>query len=213
MLGWLPPLLLTIFLISPNAWSFGRSRAPAVTVEDAQSAILSGDATGIVEGCAHAGVGFAYCRFPEGPVDAQALSFVGPPADCVREDACVFVQIRDAQGRIAWGGQIDKGKTRVLVPWRKILGCQEGPAAPCEFHQGQRGVWSFVHEVHWKDAEGRDRRSTSLGDLMLRIYKRDGYAPLDTVEADPAFTWNWTDGGRIYRMTTGLRAFVGMARQ
>ena len=63
-------------------------------------------------------------------------------------------------------------------------------------------------EVFWIDKEGRGRNSVAQGDVLLRVF-RAGYIPLENVREDPNYVWKWHDNGYTYRMTTGLRAFVG----
>lgn len=187
-------------------YAFGKKR-PAVPVEDLAVPIQAGDRTGVVEGCGQQPVvGFTYCRMQEGPVTDKALSFIGPPAQCSRADACVFIKVFDEQGQVAWGGQIPKGQTRVTVSWSTLLGCKD--AASCQLTLFHRGFWSFVETVQWTDKDGNERTSATQGDVLLRVLKAD-YIPLNAVEADPNFVWQWTDGGYVYRMTSSLRAFVG----
>ena len=192
--------------VQTTAWSFGKARA--VQPDAVQDAILAGDATGLVEGCGNQPVvGFTYCRLVEGDAADQTISFIGPPAKCNDPDSCVFIKVFNQAGQIAWGGSIPKDQTRVYVSWRKLLGCQDPPAT-CQFQVGNRGFWTYDHEVHWIDPDGHDRKSISQGDIVLRVYHQ-GYTPLDKVEADPNFVWSWVDGNFIYHMTTGLRAYVG----
>jgi hypothetical protein len=164
-----------------------------------RSSIVDGDATGLVEGCPSL-VGGAFCRVDEA-TDAKSASlwFVGPPAACDRS-ACVFVKVYNQQGQLVWGGEIPKGKTRVEAKWSSLL-------ARDTFEIGDRGFWSFSTTVYWIGPDGKERESVSLGDILLRVF-RTGYVPLDRVESDPAFVWTWQEGGMLYRMTSGLRAFV-----
>lgn len=187
-------------ILSADACAFGKKRQ--VTPDTAPDAVLSGDATGLVEGCgAQPIVGFTYCRVVEGDAADQAISFIGPPALCTDPQACVYIKVLNQAGQVAWGGSIPKGQTRVSVPWKTLLGADQ-------FQVGNRGLWSWRVEVHWVDRDDHDRVSYSQGDIVLRVYKK-GYTPLDRVSADPNFVWSWTDGKFSYKMTTGLRAYVG----
>jgi hypothetical protein len=200
--------VLVLSIGSPRAaLAFGKKR---VSDDAVPAAILSGDATGLVEGCgAQPIVGFTYCRVVEGDAADQTISFIGPPAQCSDPKACVYIKVFNQAGQIAWGDGIPKGKTRIYVAWRDLLGCAPAPA-PCSFEKGHRGTWTFNHEVHSLDQAGHDRVEISQGDIVLRVYSK-GYTPLNLVEHDPNFVWEWQDGGFIYRMTAGLRAYVGKA--
>ena len=184
------------------AMAKGRVRADLI----AQQPILAGDATGLIDcGAGQPLVGFCYLRVIEGDSAGRSVWFIGPPAECSREDSCVFIKVWNNQGALVWGGSIPKGRTRVEVPWKTLLGADR-------FEVGHRGFWTFNHEVIWKNAEGREQVSVSQGDLLVRVY-RQGYQPLDKVDADPNFVWTWIDGPWRYRVTSALRAFVGRAEQ
>lgn len=181
------------------------SRAKHVVVDQVMDAITANDETGLVD-CGHqVAPGFCYIRQVEGDAASSSLTFIGPPSKCDR-DSCVSVKLYDNQGHVAWGDSFPKNAVRLTVPWSKVLGCVDGQ--PCNFEVSQRGTWTFNHEVYWKDAQGAERRSVSQGEIVLRVFRR-GYLPLDTVRDDPNFAWTWTDGGLLYKVTTGLRAFVG----
>jgi hypothetical protein len=194
---WVAVGLLTA---SAPACAFGKKQS--VKVDSIIEPLIAGDATGLVEGCgAQPIVGFTYCRVVEGDAADQALSFIGPPAKCSDPNSCVFVKVFDQSGQGPVGFSIPKGQTRVSVPWKTLLGSDQ-------FQVLHRGFWSFVTEVHWTDADNHDRVSRSKGDIVLRVYKK-GYVPLDKVSSDPAFTWQWVDGAYQYKMTSGLRAYIG----
>jgi len=191
------------FLAATNACAFSRARH--MPEDSFMDALAANDETGLVD-CGHpVAPGFCYVRQVEGDAASSVLTFIGPPAACDRA-SCVSVKVYDNQGRVAWGDAFPRGKTRLSVPWGTLLGCVDGQ--PCSFEVSQRGTWTFNHEVYWKDAQGAERRSVSQGEIVLRVFRR-GYLPLDTVRSDPNFAWTWTEGGFIYKMTTGLRAFVG----
>lgn len=192
---------LSMFLLgscaSPAA-AMGK-KAPALDPVT-QSTVLDGDATGLVEGCGQQPiVGFTYCRMQEGTTADKSVWFIGPPADCDK-DSCVFIKVWNNQGQLVWGGSIPKKGTRIEVPWKTLLGRDT-------FEKAARGFWTFNTQVFWKDAEGHERDSTSQGDIVLRVYGAT-YVPLSSVTDDPNYYWVWTEGKRIYKMTTGLRAFT-----
>lgn len=165
------------------------------------STVLDGDATGIVEGCGNQPIiGFTYCRVTEGDNASQSIYFMGPPARCDRKEGCVFIKLWNNSGQLVWGDVIPKGSTRVGVPWKVLL------SSPT-FEIGHRGFWTWNTEVYFKGPDGRERVSKSQGDIVLRAYRK-GYAPLHNVEFDPSFVWSWTEGDYLYKMTSGLRAFV-----
>ena len=193
------------------AHAFGHKRSVPV---DSVTAVLpsgdastSGDLTGIVEGCGNQPiVGYTYCRMVEGDAADQSISFIGPPADCngadgKPADSCVYIQVLNQAGQGPIGVSIPKGQTRVSIPWKTLLGTDK-------FEIEHRGYWPFVIEVHWRDKDGHDRISRARGEIRLQVYKA-GYTPLDKVSGDPNFAWIWVDAGHIYKMTSGLRAYVG----
>lgn len=192
------------FLILCNtacAMSKGRVALDPVT----PSSILDSDATGLVEGCGNQPiVGFTYCRVQEGQNANQQIWFIGPPAVCDQKEGCVFIKVWNNQGQLVWGGSIEKGKTRVPVNWNTLV------SSPT-FEVSHRGFWTWNMEVFWKDPDGRRRTSSAQGDIVLRVY-RNGYLPLHEVSSDPAFVWSWSEGGFLYRMTSGLRAFIKKVR-
>lgn len=166
-----------------------------------QSSINDGDATGIVEGCGNQPiVGFNYCRVSEGDASDQSITFIGPPAVCNQKDSCVFVKIWNNQGQLAAGVSIPKGSTRVQIPWKTLL------AAPT-FEVNSRGLWSWNTQVFYLGPDGKERSSTSQGDIVLRVYKK-GYVDLHASETDPAYVWSWVMGEFQYKMTASLRAFI-----
>lgn len=179
----------------------GRVRPDPVT----PSTVLDGDATGLVEGCGNQPiVGFTYCRVQEGDNSSQVVWFIGPPSECDQKDSCVFFKAWDNQGQLVWGGSIPKGRTRVAVSWKTLL------SSPT-FELGHRGFWTWNIQVFWKDPDGKERISTAQGDIVLRVY-RNGYLPLHEVLDDPSYVWTWNDHNYLYRMTSGLRAFIRKLR-
>ena len=167
------------------------------------STVLDGDATGLVQACGHQPiVGFTYCRLQEGDNAGQTIAFIGPPAKCKREDSCVFFKVWNQQGQLVFGGSLPKGTTSINVAWKTLLSGRD------QFQINDRGFWTFNTEVFWIDPDGRERTSTSQGDIVLRIYKK-GYLPLNGVREDPSFVWEWTNNEFIYKMTSSLRAYIG----
>lgn len=193
------PLFL-IFALPSVACAFGPKRVKADPVT--RSTLLDGDVTGIVEGCGHQPiVGFTYCRKMEGDASDQTISFIGPPSQCDQKDACVFIKVWNNEGDLVWGGSIPKKMTRIAVSWTTLL------SSPL-FQIDSRGIWTYNIQVFYKDEHGREISSISQGDILLRVF-RTGYMPLDQVEDDPNYVWNWVDQGYVYKMTSGLRAYVG----
>lgn len=187
-----------------QALAFGKGRAASIIDSVTESSVMDGDATSIIEGCGWQPiVGFTYCRQAEGDAADKSLWFVGPPAKCGR-DACVYFKVWNNQGQLVWGGSLAKGKTRIEVPWKTIL-------ARDTFELMSRGFWTVNTVVYWTDPDGRERESTSQGDIVLRVHKA-AYVPLHTVADDPNYLWTWTEGKRIYKVTSGLRAYVGLVK-
>jgi hypothetical protein len=192
-------ILLFSLLLSNTGCAMGRGRVATDPVT--QSTVLDGDATSLIEGCGNQPiVGFTYCRMEEGSTSDQTLWFIGPPAKCDQKEACVYIKVWNNQGVLVWGGSIPKGNTRVGVSWTTLL------SAP-QFQVNNRGFFTFNTQVFWKDLDGKERVSTSQGDIILRVY-RHGYLPLNEVVSDSNFVWTWTEGSYLYRMTSSLRAFV-----
>lgn len=189
-------------MIINTACAGGKHRVRLDT--NTRSTVLDGDATGIIEGCGNQPiVGFTYCRQQEGDNAGTSLSFVGPPAKCdekIHPDGCVFIKVWDNQSNLVGGGMIPKKETRLNIPWSKLL------SSP-HFQLGSRGFWTWNVQVYFLDPDGREQVSNAQGDIILRVYRK-GYLPLHQVEDDPNFVWEWLDGDFLYKMTSGLRAFV-----
>lgn len=180
--------------------STGRVALDPVT----SSTASDGDGTGIVEGCGNQPiVGFSYCRMSEGDNTSQKISFIGPPAKCNQKDACVFIKIWNNQNQLVAGPSIPKGKTRVDLSWQDLV---QSPT----FQVGMRGIWTWNTVVYYLGPDGKERRSVAQGDIVLRVYKK-GYVDLHTIDDDPAYVWEWTEGSNSYKMTSGLRAVVKKA--
>lgn len=180
----------------------GASRCASVKLEPdtAMAAIEAQDYTGMVDGCGKQPIiGFDYCRVEEGSTTTKGFSFIGPPAVC-KGEACVFIKVYKG-GEVIWGGSIPKGKTKIALTWKDLT-------KQDSFAVGDRGFYPYTHEVKWIDKDGNERTSFSQGELVLRVYKK-GYIPLHTVSDDPNFVWRWIEDGRMIRLTTGLRAFIG----
>jgi hypothetical protein len=190
-------------LLGPGhaAWAFGRHKS--VDVDQVVSPLIAGDATAIVEGCGQQPiVGYTFCRVQEGDAANQSLSLIAPPAQCDDDpNACAFIKVADRSGQIVWGAQFKKGITRVTVPWSTLVGS-------AQFTALQEGFWQYQLEVHWLDPDHHARISKAQGSIALEVYKK-GYVPLDRVSGDPNFVWEWQDGAFEYKMTSGLRAYVG----
>ncbi len=167
-----------------------------------QSTVLDGDATGLIEACGNQPiVGFTYCRVSEGDSAGQSISFIGPPAKCNQEKGCVFIKVWNNQSQLIWGDVIPEKQTRISVPWKTLLGGNP------KFELGNRGFWTWNMQVYYIDPDGRERISTAQGDIVLRVYRKD-YLPLHEVENDANFIWSWIEGSYLYRMTSGLRAYI-----
>lgn len=196
-------LLLSLFSFSFNAHAFGRHRGQVALDPVTPSSILSGDATALAEGCGQqpSPLGM-FCRLVEGEVAPKSIFLIAPPALCDRE-VCAFVKVWNNQGVLVFGDSIPKGKTRIEVPWKTLLG-RETVA------KDDHGTWAFNTTVYFKGTDGLERVSVAQGDIVLRVFQA-GYVPLAEVQNDPAFVWTWADNGFLYRVTSGLRAFVGKA--
>lgn len=197
-------LFLSLFIggCATQAFAFGKKHPTAVAIDTVtESTAKDNDVTGLAEGCGQqpSPLGM-FCHVEEGSAADKVVWFIGPPAQCERE-ACVYIKIINSQGQIVAGPSIPKGKTRVAVPWSTLLSRDT-------FQIGDRGTWTFITTVYYVDKDGREHKSDSLGDIILRVF-RQGYVPLHNVKSDPNFVWTWSEGPVIYRMTSGLRAYVG----
>lgn len=167
---------------------------------DAITMSETGDVTSIVEGCGNQPfVGGTFCRVEEGAKTSAVISLIGPPAKCDR-DECVFFKIFDTHGQLIYGQALPKGKTRLDVSWKDIIKRDT-------FEMADRGTWFIRTTVFWIDIEGHEHESNSTGDIVLKVF-RQAYLPLNQVENDQNFVWQWVDNNHIYKMTSSLRAFT-----
>ncbi len=188
--------------LSLFACTFPFQRAESRPPLDRQSAVDAGDVTALIEGC---GVplttGFLVCRKTEGEIAGDSLSFVGPPVTCSGREACITFKIFFLDGTPSLGGAIPRGKTRVEVPWKSILKRDT-------FESRDRGLWGFSYTIRYTLSDGIERTTYSQGEIYLRVIKK-GYTPLNTVEQDRDFTWEWKEGAKEIKATSGMRTYVG----
>lgn len=170
----------------------------ALGVRDAQQA---GDATVIIEGTSPPPVGFHYIRMQQGQVAEGSVFLQVPPAECRPAEApCVDWLVIRPDGT-DFGGQVPRGQTRVAIPVRQLFNSDRADI-------GSRGPFGVLLTVRWVDEQGRDRESRAEGEVYVRVV-RQGYRSLHATPQSPDFVWSWASGGRVYRMTSGLRAYAG----
>lgn len=186
---------ILLFLFSFNLFAMSK-RVPVDSIKMADT----GDVTSIVEGCGNQPfVGGTFCRVEEGATTTGIISLIGPPAKC-NLDECVFFKIFDTHGQLIFGKSLAKGKTRLDVQWKELIKRDT-------FEMADRGTWFIRTTVFWTDIDGNDQESNSTGDIVLKVFRK-GYMPLNQVENDPNFVWEWVDNNQIYKMTSSLRAFT-----
>ncbi len=192
-------LLLLFLFISVTACAQG-----PIKEDKEMSAIEGGDFTGLIltegVGCANKIVpGFSYCRKTEGDASLDMIYFVGPVTNC-RRSACVEFKVF-RNGEVVTGGEIPKKEFRKGVKWSELLKRDT-------FQFGDAGFWSYTYRIYWLDGQGREVVSVAMGEIRLRVLKKD-YTPLHNVSGDSNFHWKfWTRERTHIKMTTGMRTFV-----
>lgn len=191
-------LMMVASLLSGK--SFACSKTKNTLDPNTTSTSLDGDSTGLIEACGNQPiVGFTYCRIAEGTDTQMPIVFMGPPSKC-NQDTCVFIKVWNSQGQLVWGESIPKDKTRVSTDWKTLIGRDV-------FQVQDRGFFTWNMQVFYLNSDGHEASSTAQGDIVLRILRKE-YLPLNWVENDSAYLWEWMDNGYSYKMTSGLRAFV-----
>lgn len=181
--------------------SMGVSNCAGVRLDSSKVfANEANDYTGLVEGCGlQLNDGFIVCRKTEGDATGEKLVFVAPPAKCQAE-SCVSFKVFDQRGAVVYGDVFPKGKTRIEVPWEKLLN-------GASFQLNARGFWGFVYAITFTGVDGIDRTVQTEGEIYLRVLRKD-YTPLHDVSNDANFVWNWVERGVQVRMTTAGRVHV-----
>ncbi len=201
--SWRPTLLiLSLFaIIIASCASQGLRPDEAMAALHVRDAQQAGDATLIIEGTNPPPVGHHFLRFTEGEIVTGAIYLQVPPAACRPEGAsCVSWRIRRPDG-VTIGGDVPRGQTRVVVMVRDLLGSTTAEL-------GHRGPFFALLTVLWVDDQGNDRTSVTEGIIDVRVVK-NGYQSLHAIPTSRDFAWEWTSDGRVYRMTTALRAYAG----
>ena len=165
------------------------------------SAIEGKDATGPIKACGHQPiVGYTYCRKKEGQVADDKIWFYGPISNCEREH-CVYYKIYFPDGTPSYEGKIPKDQTKEFVLWSSLIKSDA-------FTVGYRGLWRYVYTIYWVDNDGNERKSLSDGDIRLIVYSAD-YEPLHNSPENPNYAFTWSEDGFNFKMTTGLRMYIG----
>ena len=198
-LAWLAVSTAAIFAACASGGLHPDEALAALGVRDAQQA---GDATVILEGDSAPPVGFHFIRVQQGSVARGHITMQAPPAQCRPEGAsCVSWTFIRPDGS-EFGGAVPRGQTRVQIPLVQVF-----DSTTAEL--GSRGMNSILLTVKWVDDQGRDRESRAEGVVDIRVV-RNGYQSLHETPTSREYAWEWTDSGRVYRMTTGLRAYAGV---
>lgn len=175
---------------------------------DAEAASLAiSDESGLIQGCGQQLVsGLTYCKKEEGEIAGDAITFVAPPAHCLGDGPCASFKIYFPDNTPTYGDTIPQGQTSKAVTWSQLLG---GRTA---FAQTDRGLWPFHYWLKWIDQDGREETSEASGEIVLRVYAK-GHVPLDHIETDPNFVWEWIQDGAPVKMTSSMRVWIGVRPQ
>ena len=174
------------------------SALAALGIRDTQQA---GDATVIVEGTSQPPVGFHYIRMQEGASAIGSVFLQVPPAECNPNNVpCISWTVIRPDGS-DFGEDVPRGTTRVDIPYKKLFNSDT-------VELGARGPFGVILTVKWIDNEGRDRESRAEGEIYVRVVK-NGYRGLQDTPTNGDFVWEWSSENKIYRMTSGLRAYAG----
>lgn len=201
----------------------------AVKPDVMASALEAGDYTALVEGCGNQLVsGYSYCRMRETQdVGNSVIYFVVPPVTCLPKDpetgkpweSCATVEIFFPNGEPTFSVSFPRqsngqSATRVAVKWKDLVKRNT-------FEKGDRGFWPYRTTMHWIDADGRDQRTITEGEIRLRVVSPsvctpDGncksYLPSQDLPEDANYVWNWIEGRSVVKMTTSGRVFVGAVK-
>lgn len=171
-------------------------------VDKSANAAEAGDATALVSGCGGQPVpGYVYCRKKEGQITSvDKVTFYGPVGNCER-DHCTFITILFPTGEPSHSVVIPKDKTSVSVGWEKLTKRNT-------FEKLDRGFWPFLVKTYWTDSDGDERLTVQEGELRLRVYDKN-YQPLNSLKESPDWGWQWENSGKLFRMTTAGRSWVG----
>ena len=169
--------------------------------ERAMAAMDGGDSSVIIEGCGSQPVsGYTYCRVTEGDNTNQKILLHLPSSKCLNEP-CVTYKVFFPSSEPSIGGSLENGKTVVEIKWSDLT-------KKSEFTTFDRGFWPVLIEVKWIDKDGFERTSFAEGEIRLRVLKKQ-YTSLHTIKDDNNFVWVWSNGGREFKYTTGLRSYTG----
>ncbi len=173
-----------------------------IVIDDTMSPLEAGDPTALIEGCGNQLVsGYTYCRVREGDNTGLKLTIVAPITECKKTDGCAYYKIYFPTGEPTLGGVIPKGQSSVSIFWSELT-------KKTTFDVGDRGFWPVLVDIFWLDKDGNERRSTTEGEIRLRVY-RSSYTPLHEISNDPNFAWEFHYGKIPVKVTTNLRAYVG----
>lgn len=169
----------------------------SIVIDDSANAAQSNDTSIVIEGCGNQPIsGFTYCRKEEGPMeDRDVIAFHVPDSNCERE-SCVTLTVFGPEGpdRSLF---IPKGWKYYALHWSQMTGKEE-------FSRRDRGFWTIVMDVYWRDNDGDQRRTSLLGEIRLRVLSSN-YQSLHNArgEGPYAFKWNVEGPFRVGYTTAG----------
>lgn len=174
--------------------------AHKVALDQSAFAIEANDATVVIEGCgSQPVVGYTYCRFREGAPTTGFLSLLAPNADC-NADSCVSFQVFFPAGTPALGISVPKGQNRAKLLLKDLVKRDT-------FQKDDRGFWPVLMSVKFMGSDGNEHEMRAEGEIRMRVLAAK-YTPLQEVENDPNYVWQWSEGKTVFKMTTAGRAWV-----
>lgn len=196
-------ILIAFLLVLASCAQHGLKPDEAMATLNIRDTQQAGDATVIIEGCGNQpNVGWTYCRFKQGAIANGQISLKVPPAVCRPENSpCVSWLIIRPDGT-EFGGDVPRGQVTANIPLATLVNSQT-------IDIGARGPFAVLLTVKWVDTDGRDRESRAVGEIYMRVL-RDGYTGLQETPSSRQYVWAWSEGAKFYRMTTALRAYVGV---
>jgi hypothetical protein len=135
----------------------------------------------------------------EGQSALDGLVFITPPVKCVKND-CGYVKIFSPAADQIISFKVARGLTRTIIAWNLLIGREQ-------FALQDRGFWPFTYQMTFTDSDGFERTLVMEGEIRLRVYKK-GYLPLHNSQDDAQFAWEFLDGGRKIKITSGGRSYV-----
>ena len=164
-------------------------------IDSSMNAAEAGDATALVQGCGSRPiVGYVYCRKRAGDVTSiDKLRFFGPKG--------ALVEIFYPDGEPTLSLRIPDNQNSVVVFFKDLT-------KKDRFDTFDRGFWPFLITTTWKTENDVKRKTVQQGEIRLRVYN-PRYTPLHESGDSDVWGWAWKHGGRVFKLSTAGRAYVG----